>query len=252
MKKASIILFCIGCFFSVQAQIESGKVGKEAEKVKQVKTKKVKEKKEIGELAENSFFMAFDLGQSYRNLQPTTGLFGKPLGSKVDETPMLNFGAQIGIRSKLSQNFFFTGGIGLTQYGEQYTLSLPDSSSTYKTSYRHLSLPLGLQYVTGKKVRFSASFGLQPQLFMAYRQESSIRNSENVESKEAIKQNTSIQPFTLATFAELGLEIPLDNKVSLVVSPLFRYQLTSTFQRQTPHRHNAYSAGLKIGMVIGF
>jgi hypothetical protein len=252
MKKASIILFCIGSFFSVQAQIESGKVGKEAEKVKQVKTKKVKEKKELGEIADNSFIMAFDLGQSYRNLQPTTGLFGKPLGSKEDETPSLNFAANVGIRSKLAQNYFFVGGIGLAQYGEQYALSLPDSSSTYKTSYRHLALPLGIQYVIGRKIRFSASLGFQPQLFMRYRQESTIRNSENAESKETIKQNTTIQPFTLATFAELGLEIPLDNKVSLIVSPLFRYQLTSTFQRQTPHRHNAFYGGLKVGMIIGF
>lgn len=240
-------------YSSLFAQIESGKVGKDAKKVEKVKKKTASPQADsmTTSLPESSLFLGVGAGQSYRLLAENTGIYGEPLGYRSDETPVLGFQFQAGLRSKLSNNFYAVFGIGVTQNGEQYAYSASDSSFSYTTRYRNIALPLGLQFNTGNKLRFVATVGVQPQLFLAYQQEVKSKTTAGEESSTKVKQLANLSPFTFASFAQAGLEWRLSSEVSMYLTPELRYQLSNTFGKQAPYKHNAFVYGLQVGIHVG-
>jgi hypothetical protein len=168
-----------------------------------------------------------------------------------NETAVLGFQLQAGLRSKLSNNFYAVFGIGVAQNGEQYAYSASDSSYAYTTRYRNIVLPLGLQFNTGNKLRFVGTVGIQPQLFLAYQQDIKSKTTTGEESTSKVKQLANVNPFTLSTFAQAGLEWRLTSEVSIYVTPELRYQLSNTFGKQAPYKHNAFVYGLQAGMHVG-
>lgn len=237
-------------FFS---QIESGKVGKDAKTVEKVKEKSQNTYKDslTSDLPESSLFFATSVGQSYRLLEENVGIYGEALGERSNETPVYGFQFQAGLRSQLASNWFAIFGIGVNQNGEQYSFVASDSSYAYTTRYRHVCMPLGLQFNAGNQVRFVGALGLQPQLFVSYQQNIASKNQAGEETKTKVKQLSTLNQFAILSFAQAGLEWRLSSKTSIYLTPELRYQLTNTFTKQAPYRHNAFVFGLQAGVYIG-
>lgn len=237
-------------FFS---QIESGKVGKDAKKVDKVKDKKQSSPKDslTKDLPESSLFFATSVGQSFRILKENVGIYGEALGERSNETPVYGFQFQAGLRSQLDNNWFAVFGLGVNQNGEQYSYVASDSSYAYTTRYRHVTMPIGIQFNAGNQVRFVGTLGLQPQLFVSYQQSITSKDQTGEETKTKVKQLSTLNQFAISSFAQAGLEWRLSSQTSIYLTPELRYQLTNTFSKQAPYKHNAFVFGLQAGVFIG-
>lgn len=249
-----ILLFISSFSFS---QIETGKVKSKEEKKEKEKKSKEKAPRPVKEANYDPgtvFYLGGSLGYGYRTLKPNDGYFGEPLGERQHEEPLFTGGAALGMRTRLASHLYLDFGIALAKNGEQYSYedASSDSSYAYKTHYTQFAVPVKLQFVTGKKVRFVAAAGLQPQMFLGYRQTIKWTDSDNVNSTQTIKDATDINLFTIAGVANAGIEWQFSKAASLYLLPEFRYQLNSTFGKQAPYIHKGSFYGLQFGFSFGF
>lgn len=235
------------CFTSLSfGQIESGKVNKQEKS----KEKEKKTKKDTAYLYTPSTMLYFGggVGQGFRSLKENDGYFSEPLGERANETPLTVGSFTIGMKAKLVNKLYLDFGASYSRYGEAYKFSAADSSYKYKSTYTYFAIPIKLQYVTGKKLKFIAGIGLQPQIFVSYKRENSWKTTENVEGKETIKDHDNFNFFTVAALANVGVEWQFGKRSSLYVLPEFRTQLNSTLDKQAPYVHKGLFYGVQIGL----
>lgn len=252
--KTLLVLLTVHSFsFS---QIESGKVNegkkneKKVEKTKVPKVQKVKEKKEFVSSTTN-LEIGINLGMGYRDLAENKTIFGKPLGSKTEETPLFVNGYNLGIRSQLNTNFHLHFGFSLVQTGEQYRFEKSDTLSAYQHKYTSFAVPIGIQYVVGEKIRFVAGIGLQPQLLAKTSTKSQFRDAKNAETSSSSSNKKGMQFFTLGSYLNFGIEYQLSQRISIYLMPEIRYNLTNTFGKQEPYVHKGQFFGAQFGISIG-
>lgn len=245
-------LLIILIFFSSysHAQIESGKV-ETKEKVSAKKDEKTdKPKREPRATIENpgsSFYLGGGFGSSFRSLKENENIFGKQLGERANETALMVPNFSVGMRNRIKGHFFFDFSISFAKNGEQYNFQQGDSTYSYKTNFNYFAIPLKLQYVTGKKLKFIAGIGVQPQMLLNYRQHVKWTTAAGKDFSNTVKGNEKNNFFTIAALANVGLEYQIANNVSVYLMPEVRFQLNNSFQKQSPYIHKGYYIGGQVG-----
>lgn len=230
------------------AQIESGKVTKPVQKPSQEQKKPVKD---VNYTPASVLYVGGGVGSTFRSLTINEGLFAKPLGERANEESTIVGAASVGIRNRISRSFFLDFGLAYASNGERYSFSGTDTSHTYRTVYNHLAIPLKVQYVAGKRVKFIGGFGVQPQLFLSSNRKSSWVDSENIESTATEKLNKTMNFFTLSAIANAGIEWQVGAMTSIYLMPEFRYQFTNSYTKQSPYIHTGIYYGVQLGLSFG-
>src|SRR5690606_24401281 len=107
IKVLTILLFLP--LFS-HAQIETGKVnGGKLSKPK--KTKHIVKDQKVIEDPNTILYFGGGFGMAFRDLTENKGLFGKPLGERVNETNIVVPNFTLGVKTKLKQNLFLDLGV---------------------------------------------------------------------------------------------------------------------------------------------
>lgn len=248
--RIQLILLCFSSFSF--AQIETGKVRPpEPPKEEKPKVKPPKPPKTANYDPSTVFYLGGSLGYSSRELKSNPTYFGKPLGARADETGTIRGGAALGMRTRIASSLYFDFGVALANYGESYDFSAADTAYSYQTSYSYFAIPVKLLYVTGQKIRFIGGIGLQPQMFLAYKQEIEWTNTSGKDGSQKVRNGNDFNFFTIAALANAGLEWQFAKSASVFLLPEARYQLNSSFGKQAPYVHKGIFLGAQLGLSVG-
>ncbi len=203
----------------------------------------------IEEKSTTSFFAISNWSNTFRRLEENDGLFGDSIGARGDETAYNRWSFGIGIRSMLSKNFMFEGGMAYMRNGEQYSFSGADTSYTYTSQYSYISMPIKLYYTFGDKFKVLIGLGLVPQLFQGYKQNISWESTDNIEGSEEVKTKQGFNTFVISTVANLGVEYEYSPKMSVLLIPEYKIQLNSSLDKTDSYKHFGRSIGFNIGLT---
>lgn len=228
------------------AQIE---VGSETGKTKKSKTKKGKKESEID--GSTFVFIYSNWSSSFRGLKENDAPFGDPLGSRKDEKSLGIWSFGLGITNYFSKHIGFEGGISILRNGEQYKAELGDSTYQYTNKYMFVGMPLKLKFSIGDKVKFTASAGVIPQVFSAFKQDVEWKSSLSGSGEETIKTKIGYTSFAMSAVFNIGVQFKFGKRLYLMLEPEYRMQLTSTYDKKASFKHYANNIGGNIGLVIG-
>lgn len=244
-----LILFSSLLFFEMHSytQIVSGKTSD--------KKKKNKELKKTTPVTPSEDFTLLSLnyahGNAFRLLKSNGDFYGEDLGEHAKEKLISANGFYFAANSKLNKNIYLDFGLGLQQYGEQYTYQNLDTTISYTTKYSNVVLPLKVHFQTGKKLVFFFNTGIQAQLLSKYFNSNTTKIGEEEEIKETalLKYKNA---FSLASTSSIGVSYPFSPKTCIMLSGDFIQQISSTYNKQAPYIHKANFYGFKIGLGCKF
>jgi hypothetical protein len=250
--KAFILLFALlFCKSHAFSQILIGEPqpdlkSTEKEKGKRSNSNATKVKKEP---SGTSVYLVTNWSVTNRSLIENGDLFGDPLGERANEIGLNTWSFGIGLQNEISNHFMWDGGISFLRNGEAYAFEAADTTYSYQTTYSYISMPLRVNYVIGKKVKFYAGGGLIPQLFSSYKQERQWTRADSSEESESIKSKSGYNPFVISAVVNIGMMMNFSNGWSLLVSPEARFQLNSSYMNQDAYVHKGKAYGVTIGLV---
>jgi hypothetical protein len=219
------------------------------------KEEKVKEKNREPRELDGSTGVKAMLNWSYtmRKLSENIAPFGDSLGNRATETNRNCWSYGIAVVNKLSSYLRWTGGISYLRNGENYAYEDTelDSVFTSQTTYGYISLPLQLEYTTGKKICFYAGIGVVPQVFSRYRQEQKWKVGEASEQTQTLRVKPGYAPtmFVLSATANVGIQLQMGTGFSIFLEPQLRWQLGSSYNKQDEYIHKNRSYGFNVGIV---
>ncbi|MBM3916359.1 MAG: hypothetical protein FJ349_01955 [Sphingomonadales bacterium] len=186
----------------------------------------------------------------YRSLVSNDAFLPTPLGERASEIPLPVWSQQLGLGLGLSQHFYLDAGVSWLQNGESYAFKATDSDSSfaYQTKYRYLALPLQLKATFGKQLQFYTGAGLLPALYQGYRQDLQWTNALGAKYDDQVKINNTMNSFTIAWIASVGLDFQLDNKFNLRLGLIYRSQLNNSYSPYEAYIHKSYGWGLNFGI----
>lgn len=235
-----LFLLLSGLGTVLHAQIESGKSGPKKKKPREVKTTVPTDDYSL-------FSLNFAYGSSYRSLKPNGDFYGEELGEKSRETRLPVSGVYLAANTRFEGHFHLDFALGFQQYGEQYAGPESDTIVSYTNTYSQLVLPLKVHYQTGQKLVFFVGTGLQAQLMAAYVNKTT---TETGDEKNTVKTTElkNKSPFSIASTSAIGIQYPLGNKTTLILSGDYIQQLTNTFNTQAAYIHRSSFWGVKLGL----
>lgn len=217
------------------------------EKVLVEKVKKTRNVDSVTQLYFNSNFSVTN-----RTLTPNGELFGKPLGTRADETSANFWSFSAGIRNQMSKHFALEVGLGWTRNGEKYSYEQSDSNYNYTTRYSFLTMPVVGYFTYGKDIQLFAGAGLMPQLFMSQFQEFAWTSKNNTKYKDESKEKGGTPNHTAMTASALfrvGVQLKYSTFWSLYFIPEYRLQLGSTYGKNSAYIHKASAFGFNLGLT---
>jgi hypothetical protein len=243
----NLILFLLA--FNSGAHIEIG--GDENTQKKETKDSKIKEPKSRNVIESTRVFVLSNWSRTNRYLTPNGSLFGDSLGTRKDEIHLNKWSYSIGIQSPISEHFFWDGGLAYMRNGESYSYVDPASDSTYsyQTNYSYFGMPVRVNFVVGKLIRFYAGVGLVPQMFTGYRQDRYWSTNSNTTGSEKFTTKSGYNSFVLSGIGNVGAMIDFQNGWLLLVSPELKWQFNSSMQKQDAYIHKARCYGISFGLV---
>ena len=245
-------LFVLGIYLTSFFSFSQIVIG---EKVEEVKTtdvkeeKKVREKKVIETDGINSVYFVTNWSSTNRTLIPNGDLFGKELGKRADETSLNTWSLGIGLRNRFGQHYFWDGGISYYRNGESYLFTDIDTMFAYQNFYSYIAMPLRVNAFIGNKYKLSAGGGLVPQMFSSFRQEQQWETTTQSKGSETVKTKSGYSSFVLSGIVNIGLTMDFDNGWTLLVSPEFRWQFTSSYTKIAPYVHKGQAYGITFGLI---
>jgi hypothetical protein len=245
------LLVLIFTAFSSQAQIESGKVTPPQKPAAPAKDTVVRKPKIKVENPATSLYFGAGFGMATRTLTENEGLFAEPLGERASETPIFTNSYFIGLRSRLHGHFYLDFGLSSAKNGEAYSYSQPDSTFSYVTTYRHFAVPVRIQYISGGDFKLIAGVGLQPQMFLKYRQEQEWTDTKGIGGSATVSSKDGYTQFTIAALANVGFQWQFGSNASLFVLPQAAWQLNSSLSKQSPYVHKGIVYAVQVGLVFG-
>lgn len=243
-KSVLTFLLVLPLWFSGYGQIE---ISENSEAVKEEK------KKETQQYASSSevYFMA-NWSHSSSLLMENDPPFGDPLEERADEGTLNIWSFGLGVRNRVHKYVSWEGGMSFMRNGESYLFEGADSTYSYNTRYTYIGMPLKVLFTYGESIRFYAGIGLVPQLFVNYRQDIEYVTPEDHTEKETIKTNNGYNSFVLSGVANIGVQLNMGKATSLFVMPEYRYQLTSSYEKQDDYKHFARALGVNLGLTYSF
>jgi long-subunit fatty acid transport protein len=241
MKK--ILLFSVLLSFSaVNAQIEITPKETTKEKVEHVQ-------KPANESNTEVYFVT-NWSRTNRLLTENKGVFGDTLGIRSDESYLDKWSFGIGIKNDINNFLQWEGGISFIRNGESYLYEGADTSFQYATTYNYIGMPLKLSVYRGDNFQFFASAGIVPQMFLRYRQDQNWTTSNGTKGDTLIKSTSGYNSFVLGTVFNVGAKMSLGKNWSLLVSPEYRMNLTSTYNKQDSYIHKGRAFGITFGLTL--
>lgn len=242
------------------SQIESGKIVPKTEtSEKEVKVKTPKEKK-VTISTPNSHigksFLFIGAGPTYSQniIWETNNLFSDPLGIKSQEVGKMN--ASVGINYKISvaKKWYVNFGIDYTQVGEKFAWKsqTTDSSYAYTNRFNLISIPIGVNFITGDKVQFIGGLGLAPQIVVGAKQviNYTTENKQEKETYQTLREEKN--DFNLAGFVQAGVQFKMTEGLYFFLLPEFRYSLFNTLSDQASYGRKYWSLGGQAGISFTF
>lgn len=251
-KKYTSLIYSVLVSTVFFAQISTGEGKKMDEQGKLDPDKKTiaKQPRELDN--QTAIYFNANWSNTSRKLEENTGLFSKELGKRIDETSANFWSFGLGIRTDLKNNFRFSIGLGYLKNGEKYSFVGNDSTFNYTTTYSYISMPLVLDFVYGKKLKFNIGGGLVPQMMMNYNQNQKWTNAQNTEGKFIDKRKGTDQTFNqmiLSALINAGVQYKYGKLWSIYIMPEARFQLTNTYSKNAPYSQKAIAMGLNLGLT---
>jgi hypothetical protein len=249
MKKFILItglLFFVG---ELNAQVVIGspenKSKKETPKKKKANELKLNSIAEMG----TRIYLLSNWSNSTRTLTESTGLYGDPLGERANETAAQVWSFGLGIQNDLTKHFFWDAGISYVQNGENYSFQLGDSSFMYQTRYQYVAMPLRFNYhIQKNRFHVYAGIGLMPQMYVSSKRSVDwTKGNQSNTFDEVLGEKTA--PVVLSGLLNLGLLVDLKKGFSLLISPEFRFQLNSSYDKFQSYIHKNQSIGISFGLT---
>lgn len=242
MKKTTIFL-CLFLAFSSYSQIE---ISKE----KQLKEKKIRTTFESIDSSYTEVLIGANYGFTNRLLIENEGLFGDSLGQKAQEEGLNAWSFGLIMRNRFHPHFAWTGGIRYLQNGETYRFEEGDSLYAYENKYRYVSMPIRLEFFYGKRFGVSAGVGIEPQMLSGFNQALRYKDSLGVEQEENFSAKDGFSSFVLSVNATIGMYYCINRQFTVHLTPEYRRQLTSSFDKYAPYKHYGYAWG--VNLMLGY
>lgn len=261
MKFFAFIIIFITTNFSF-SQIESGKVVPNGQEVpvKPKKEKKIKKEKTSFLANENdstyNSYLFFGSGLFFSqpiNREANT-LFSKPMILEKQEkgivVPLVGINYKINLTKGLYANF----GFDYSHSGEKFNWksAASDSAYSYKSTYQLLSIPIGLNYIVGKKVKFIGGFGIAPNLTFGSKRVLQVTTNENKKSTTKIPLRNSTSDFNVAGYIQAGVQFRIVNGFYFYAIPELRYSFFNTLNKQATYSRKVWQLGVQFGFSLAF
>lgn len=230
------------------SQIVSGEEPKKEAEKDIIERAGVRPERELDNLT--SVYFNTNWSNTFRSIKSNNNLFGEEIGKRADETNANFWSFGIGIRTFLSDHVRFTTGLGFVRNGEKYSFLGEDSTFKYTTTYRYVTMPLLVDFVYGKDLKFSIGGGVIPQMILGYTQEQNWTNSVNAKGSFTDKRKGTDQlfnPFVLSAVVNAGVQYKYSTYWSIYFIPEVRFQLPSTFSKNAPFIQKATAIGFNLG-----
>jgi len=199
--------------------------------------------------ASTSIYFITNYSLNKRLLTENGELFGDTLGTRADEFGFSTWSFGVGLQNKLTENFFWDGGIGLYRNGEQYLFEETDTMFAYQNIYNYVVMPIRINAAFGKTFRWGIGTGLMPQMFTGYRQEQQWKTTSSSSGDETIKTKIGYNSFVISALFNASLAIDMSTGWSLLISPEARFQLNTSYGNYSPYIHKSRSYGVSIGLL---
>lgn len=250
MKIRNYILVSVTLLMSTLtfSQIE---ISEETQK-DEVKPKPIKVETLLLKESTSEFFVIANWSSTNRKLveNPANGgIFADSLGTRADETSLNAWSFGIGIRDRILPYLSWEGGLTYFQNGESYLYEQADTTHSYTSTYRYIGMPVKAYYTYGNNIKFYAGGGLIPQMFIKYEQDRRWVNSVNTETTETFSTQNGYRSFVLSAVANIGVQVNMGRKVSVLFMPEYRIQLISSNVESSPHSHFARAIGFNMGLT---
>lgn len=197
-----------------------------------------------------SIFASATWSSTNRTLVSNNGLFGKPLGFRADEKKLNVWSFTLGFRSQIHEHVAWEGALSYMRNGETYLFEDTDTLYSYESRYSYVAVPLKLYYTYGNEIKLLVGAGVVPQMFTGFKQNIESENSKGNTTKEEVKTRIGYNSFVISTVFNLGAQIKVGDRWSLLILPEYKLQLTSSLEKNAPYKHKASSIGGHIGLVF--
>ena len=224
-----------------------------------VETKPTKEKVKIKSVVDTneyktSFFVGASVLQTGRSLDFNSNeLFAKPFGDREHETGLVKAAVHFGIRQKLNKHLMLEGSVSYYQNGERFSMTQPDTTHIYTTTYNNVGVGLKLYYYYSlNKIDFLVGAGLQPNFRMKYKREDEFIDTDNRKTNTEVKSKDGLSGIGLNFLANAGIQYNFHPRVGVYVMAEYRTDLINLFQKYEPHNQKNFGIGGTLGFAINF
>lgn len=190
---------------------------------------------------------------SKRQLTPNNGFFGDSLGERAKEGAIHVWSYSLGLNLDLTKHFSVQFGLGLLRNGEDYdyVATVGDSAFSYRTTYTFISLPIGVNYSLGNRLRYIVGVGVYPQLPSAYKQVVNWTTDINNSYSEVLKIQEQDIPnsFVMSVYGKFGMQLMGKEHWSYACFLEYRKQLNSTYGKTDGFIHKATNLGLTFSLI---
>ena len=197
-----------------------------------------------------SLLLYSNWSSTFRKLEVNEGLFADSIGARGDEVKSSLWSFGLGFRNNLTKNLSWEGGLALQKNGEEYLYEETDTLYKYSSEYHYISMPIKLYYRYGNSFRVIGGVGVVPQMLVKYEQDLETRSTSDIETSEKFKTTIGYSSFVVSTVFNLGIEYDITSKVTLLVIPEYKLQLTSSYLKTNSFKHYGRSFGLNIGVLF--
>lgn len=197
-----------------------------------------------------NFYVSMNTSSSYRKLETNEDFLLIPLNERANEIPLFTNSFSIGVNGKVYKNIGWDGAIAFIQNGEQYSFSDMDSSFSYKTRYRYISMPVRINYTFnfGSKFGCKLGLGIAPLLFINYKQDQEWDTTEGSNGSNSIKTNVGFNSAVFNFSSYLYFIYRLPSNFGLFVGPEYRYQLNNSYEKTADYKHYSRALGITFGV----
>lgn len=250
MKYTLILVLLLPMTLLSQIQV-GGEESKESEdKSSKEKTEKVKPiAKDTSHQTNVEAFIGATYASTFRVLQEKGGLFGDTISYQTAEVPLNLFSYEIGVRTQLNHFLEFEAGISYLQNGEQFDLTIEDSTLQYKFIYRYIGMPLKLNVTYGKTFKFHGGFGFIPQIPIHKYEYVKYRFSDSDQGEGDRKTTQNLNTFAISFIGNVGARYVAQNGWGIYTNLNYRMQLSSTYSKTYPFNHYGRAFGVSFGLL---
>lgn len=253
-----IIVLCLMVFFllpstPIFSQIESGKVvSSHQEKKKKPKKPKKERIPRTDEDVKELPYIFIGAGTHYNGIvnQEVNTIYSQPLGLKKDEVGRMVPIAGISYKAVLGKGFYLSFGMDYSQSGEKFSWKATDSDSllTYKNNYHLLSIPVGVDYIFGKKTQLIAGLGFAPNLTFGSKNITNVIDTEKNKSEIKTPIQDRMNDFNIMGYLHIGVQFRLAPGIYFYVLPEARFSMINTLNKQASYKRSFWQVGAQAGV----